>query len=175
MINRDSYKSLLESVQEAVAPVEESDSLWLSRKQNAKKAAKPMAEEGEWDEIDEILAEGIDMYGEDGLVEILADFAETGELSEELVDVLEATGFDPMELARRLNNNTHAEYLAQFNAPSASVAKQTGMASRTAASAKPGMKAAAKPAAKPMLKATTTSKGKTLRASTAVKPSFGKR
>ena len=131
MINRDSYKSLLESVQEAVAPIEESDSLWLSRnKQNAKKAAKPMAEEDEWDEIDEILAEGIDMYGEDGLVEILADFAETGELSEELVDILEATGFDPMELARRLNNNTHAEYLAQFNAPSASVAKQTGMASR---------------------------------------------
>ena len=173
MINRDSYKSLLESVQEAVAPIEETDSLWLSRKQNAKKAAKPMAEEDEWDEIDEILAEGIDMYGEDGLVEILADFAETGELSEELVDVLEATGFDPMELARRLNNNTHAEYLAQFNAPSASVAKQTGLTNRvsTAASAKPGMK----PAAKPMLKATTTSKGKTLRASTAVKPSFGKR
>ena len=178
MINRNSYKSLLESVQEAVAPIEESDSLWLSRnKQNAKKAAKPMAEEDEWDEIDEILAEGIDMYGEDGLVEILADFAETGELSEELVDILEATGFDPMELARRLNNNTHAEYLAQFNAPSASIAKQTGLTNRvsTAASAKPGMKPAAKPAAKPMLKATTTGKGKTVRTSTAVKPSFGKR
>jgi hypothetical protein len=176
MINRNAYKSLLESVQEAVAPIEETDSLWLSRKQGAKKAVKPMAEEEEdqWDEIDEILAEGIEMYGEDGLVEILADFAETGELSEELVDVLEATGFDPMELARRLNNNTHADYLAQFNAPSASIAKQTGMASRTAATRmnKPGFKSAT--AAKPSLKSTTTSKGKVVRTSTAVKPSIRK-
>lgn len=151
MINRNAYKSLLESVQEAVAPIEETEEQVDSVEQ--------------WDEIDEILAEGIEMYGEDGLVEILADFAETGELSEELIDVLEATGFDPMELARRLNNNTHADYLAQFNAPSASIAKQTGMASRTAATR----------IGKPSLKSTTTSRGKVVRASTAVKPSFGKR
>lgn len=47
----------------------------------------PLAEE-DFDIIDEILAEGIEAYGEDGLVEILADFEETGEISDELADLL---------------------------------------------------------------------------------------
>lgn len=44
----------------------------------------------EWDVLDEILAEGLELYGEDGLAEILADFAETGEMSQELADLLGA-------------------------------------------------------------------------------------
>jgi hypothetical protein len=43
----------------------------------------------EWDELDEILAEGIELYGEDTFAEILADFADTGEISEELADLLD--------------------------------------------------------------------------------------
>ena len=43
----------------------------------------------EWDELDEILAEGIELYGEDTFAEILADFVDTGELSEELADLLD--------------------------------------------------------------------------------------
>jgi hypothetical protein len=42
----------------------------------------------DWDILDEILAEGIELYGEDGLAEILADFAETGEISDELALLL---------------------------------------------------------------------------------------
>ena len=42
----------------------------------------------DWDILDEILAEGLELYGEDGLAEILADFAETGEMSQELADLL---------------------------------------------------------------------------------------
>lgn len=44
----------------------------------------------DWDILDEILAEGLELYGEDGLAEILADFAETGEMSQELADLLDA-------------------------------------------------------------------------------------
>lgn len=47
-----------------------------------------IAEEEDFDMIDEILAEGIELYGEEGLAEILADFEETGEISEELADLL---------------------------------------------------------------------------------------
>jgi len=42
----------------------------------------------DWDILDEILAEGIELYGEDGLAEILADFAKTGEISDELALLL---------------------------------------------------------------------------------------
>lgn len=49
-----------------------------------------MSEDEEWDILDEILAEGLELYGEDGLAEILADFAETGEMSQELADLLDA-------------------------------------------------------------------------------------
>lgn len=49
-----------------------------------------LAEDEEWDILDEILAEGLELYGEDGLEEILADFAETGEMSEELADLIDA-------------------------------------------------------------------------------------
>ena len=44
----------------------------------------------DFDILDEILAEGLELYGEDGLAEILADFAETGEMSQELADLLSA-------------------------------------------------------------------------------------
>lgn len=74
MINRDSYKSLLESVQEAVAPIEETE--------------EQVDSVEEWDEIDEILAEGIELYGEEGFTTILTHFAETGEMSKELSDLL---------------------------------------------------------------------------------------
>lgn len=47
----------------------------------------PLAEE-DFDIIDEILAEGLELYGEEDLAEILADFEETGEISEELADLL---------------------------------------------------------------------------------------
>jgi hypothetical protein len=60
----------------------------------APKAPKPTLGGGvdtmseDWDILDEILAEGIELYGEDGLAEILADFAETGEISDELALLL---------------------------------------------------------------------------------------
>lgn len=63
--------------------------------QNASKApsvgvAGVSAMSEDWDILDEILAEGLELYGEDGLEEILADFAETGEMSEELADLIDA-------------------------------------------------------------------------------------
>ena len=48
----------------------------------------PLAEDEDFDIIDEILAEGLELYGEEDLAEILADFEETGEISEELADLL---------------------------------------------------------------------------------------
>lgn len=42
----------------------------------------------DWDILDEILLEGLELYGEEGLAEILADFAETGEISDELALLL---------------------------------------------------------------------------------------
>ena len=60
----------------------------------APKAPKPTLGGGvdtmseDWDILDEILEEGIELYGEDGLAEILADFAETGEISDELALLL---------------------------------------------------------------------------------------
>jgi hypothetical protein len=47
-----------------------------------------VAEEEDFDILDAILAEGIELYGEEGLAEILADFAETGEVSDELALLL---------------------------------------------------------------------------------------
>jgi hypothetical protein len=162
-INRNSYKSLLESIQDATETLDETDSMWLSRgeKATAKKSdAKKIAEE--WDEIDEILAEGVEMYGEDGLAEILVDFAETGEISEELAEIIEAVAqFNPMELARHLNAGTHADYLAQFghgianpNAASLAPASKTAATNRKMAAKPVGMKPAArKPMVKPAMKA----------------------
>jgi len=175
-INRNAYLSLIESIQTAVSPLEETDSLWLSRqgkktagqagvakvagkkvvstpKPKPSKTVKPssapvskapakmskpsaaltarssgggagggginnpvqwgdrsiggamnamdlakwlnsqsvpsLSEEEDFDLIDEILAEGIELYGEEGLAEILADFAETGEISDELAELLD--------------------------------------------------------------------------------------
>ena len=56
----------------------------------SKAPASVVAEEEDWDILDEILAEGLELYGEDGLEEILAHFAETGEMSQELADLLGA-------------------------------------------------------------------------------------
>jgi len=53
-----------------------------SRGPSASDASSVVSED--WDILDEILAEGMELYGEDGLAEILADFAETGEISDEL-------------------------------------------------------------------------------------------
>lgn len=50
--------------------------------------AASIAEEGDWDILDEILAEGLELYGEDGLEEILTSFAVSGEMSQELADLL---------------------------------------------------------------------------------------
>lgn len=58
----------------------------LSHFLNSQSGAKPVKED--FDIIDEILAEGLDLYGEEELAEILADFEETGELSEELLDLI---------------------------------------------------------------------------------------
>ena len=155
-INRNAYKSLVESVQQAVAPqnlvewpltIAEANrpyipsnlsgaalSQYLNNLQNqgganvgtevgtagkinrnplsstrkgnpskpsAPKPSKPsvkgagasvgtasIAEEGDWDILDEILAEGLELYGEDGLEEILTSFAVSGEMSQELADLL---------------------------------------------------------------------------------------
>jgi hypothetical protein len=70
-IDRKAYTSLTESVMESTEQLE---------------AKKSMSEEV--DPIDLILAEGIELYGEEGMTEILADFAETGEISEELAGLL---------------------------------------------------------------------------------------
>lgn len=62
------------------------------------KGAKPVKEDEDFDLIDEILAEGLELYGEEELAEILADFEETGELSEELLDLISET--DSLWLSR---------------------------------------------------------------------------
>lgn len=59
----------------------------------SKKATKPtvqstMAEE--WDEVDEILAEALEVFGEEDLVAILENFEETGELPDEFLEIMEA-------------------------------------------------------------------------------------
>lgn len=43
----------------------------------------------DFDVIDEILAEGLEMYGEEGMTVILSHFAETGEIPQELADLLD--------------------------------------------------------------------------------------
>ena len=68
----------------------------LSQFLNSQSGAKPVKED--FDIIDEILAEGLDLYGEEELAEILADFEETGELSEELLDLISET--DSLWLSR---------------------------------------------------------------------------
>lgn len=52
--------------------------------------ATPIAENEQWDILDEILAEGLELYGEEGLEEILTSFAVSGEMSQELADLLGA-------------------------------------------------------------------------------------
>ena len=48
--------------------------------------AASMAEE--WDEVDEILSEALEVFGEEDLVTILEYFEETGELPDEFIDVI---------------------------------------------------------------------------------------
>ena len=55
---------------------------------NKSSAGKPIAEEEGWDILDEILAEGLELYGEEGLEEILTSFAVSGEISQELAELL---------------------------------------------------------------------------------------
>lgn len=44
----------------------------------------------EWDEVDEILAEALEMFGEEDLVAILENFEETGELPQEFIDLIDS-------------------------------------------------------------------------------------
>jgi len=60
---------------------------WLNS-QSSGKAPSTVKEDEDFDFIDEILAEGLELYGEEDLAEILADFEETGEISEELAVLL---------------------------------------------------------------------------------------
>jgi hypothetical protein len=78
-INRNSYKSLLESINESVS---------TEPKKTIDAANEIQADDEIFDAIDEILAEGIELYGEEGLAEILADFAKTGKLSKKLSDLI---------------------------------------------------------------------------------------
>ena len=57
---------------------------WL----NSQSGATPTVSE-DFDLIDEIISEGIEIYGEDGFTEILADFADTGEMSQELAELID--------------------------------------------------------------------------------------
>lgn len=59
-----------------------------SKKMKKPAASTTMAESEEIDAIDEILIEGIETYGEEGMAQILAHFAETGEVSQELADLI---------------------------------------------------------------------------------------
>jgi hypothetical protein len=54
----------------------------------SKSSGASMTVSEDWDILDEILLEGLELYGEEGLAEILADFAETGEISDELALLL---------------------------------------------------------------------------------------
>ena len=79
MINRNSYKSLIESVNTAVTGQENKVEVENIETENAV----------EWDSIDEILAEGIAAFGEDAFIAILENFEKTGELPEEMVELIE--------------------------------------------------------------------------------------
>ena len=112
-INRNSYTSLIESVNEAVSATPSSERgiappvphgrPYPRKPARVPNSPRPVAQTArsqvpmnstassmyeDWDLIDEILAEGLELYGEDGLAEILADYAETGEISEELALLL---------------------------------------------------------------------------------------
>ena len=82
MINRDSYKSLIESVNAAVTGEEE----------EVKKTETETETDNavEWDSIDEILAEGIAAFGEENFIAILENFEETGELPEEMIELIDS-------------------------------------------------------------------------------------
>lgn len=105
MINRDSYKSLIETVNAAVTGEDIQEGMMKKPKpvlppkdpnRNNPLAKKgPIAEEElendvEWDSIDEILAEGIAAFGEDAFVAILENFEETGELPEEMIELIDS-------------------------------------------------------------------------------------
>lgn len=69
--------------------------------------------DGGLDVIDEIIAEGIELYGEEEFIEILEHFNETGEISEELLDLLnEGPGsVDQMSSQSSSNNSQPAQKL----------------------------------------------------------------
>lgn len=85
MINRNSYKSLIESVNAAVTGEEEvKETETETETENAV----------EWDSIDEILAEGIAAFGEENFISILENFDKTGELPEEMIELIDAISDD---------------------------------------------------------------------------------
>ena len=81
MINRDSYKSLIESVNAAVTGEEE-----VKKTETETETDNAV----EWDSIDEILAEGIAAFGEENFIAILENFEETGELPEEMIELIDS-------------------------------------------------------------------------------------
>lgn len=133
MINRDGYRSLLESVQQATTELSEgpdweshirgkiptspknakqranvntnrTDSLWLSKGSNPTADAASINEN--FDELDAILMEGIEIYGEDGMAFILEHFEATGQLSEELYELLTVVEAKSTKSARPSDFNT---------------------------------------------------------------------
>lgn len=118
MINRNSYKSLIESVNESTsqglikegpdwdshavrgslkpkatqrARANSSADVAVAAKSTAASVKPEAAISEEFDFVDAILAEGLELYGEENLAIILEHFEQTGELSEELADLISNT------------------------------------------------------------------------------------
>lgn len=77
----DSYEWTAEDIEELLA---EGYSV-----EDILEAVEILSEEEDFDVIDEIIAEGIELYGEEDFIAILEHFNETGEIPEELVDLLD--------------------------------------------------------------------------------------
>lgn len=64
------------------------DGAWMPPEKNPAVMEHKVGLSG-FDAIDQVIAEGIEIYGEKGMVAILEDFADTGEISEELSGLLD--------------------------------------------------------------------------------------
>lgn len=118
MINRNSYRSLIESVNESTsqglikegpdwdshavrgslkpkaaqrARANSSADVAMAAKSTAASVKPEAAISEEFDFVDAVLAEGLELYGEENLAIILEHFEQTGELSEELADLISNT------------------------------------------------------------------------------------
>jgi hypothetical protein len=77
----DSYEWTAEDIEELLAEGYSVEDIF--------EAVEILSEEEDFDVIDEIIAEGIELYGEENFIAILEHFNETGEIPEELVDLLD--------------------------------------------------------------------------------------